>query len=94
MAVMHLLRVEVVGKVQGVGFRAFVKEQARVLGIAGWVRNNSNGSVEVAAKLAKHKTEIFIRALRRGPALARVWRLDVLPTVGLTIDFANFRILR
>ena len=38
------------GRVQGVGFRWFVEREAHILGIAGWVRNNSDGSVEVLAQ--------------------------------------------
>ena len=38
------------GKVQGVGFRWFVREQARRCDLAGWVRNNPDGSVELAAR--------------------------------------------
>ena len=37
------------GRVQGVGFRWFVEREAKILGISGWVRNNSDGSVEVLA---------------------------------------------
>ena len=38
------------GRVQGVGFRWFVEREAHLLGIAGWVRNNHDGSVEVLAQ--------------------------------------------
>jgi acylphosphatase len=38
------------GRVQGVGFRWFVEREAHMLGIAGWVRNNHDGSVEVLAQ--------------------------------------------
>jgi len=43
----HARRFVVRGRVQGVGFRWFVEREARVLGIAGWVRNNADSSVEV-----------------------------------------------
>ena len=60
------------GRVQGVGFRWFVDREARIIGVAGWVRNTPNGNVEVLAagteeQLAKLKTK-----LKQGPRAARV----------------------
>jgi acylphosphatase len=46
-AVVHL---KVEGRVQGVGFRWFVRQEAEGLGLAGWVRNTPDGAVEIAAR--------------------------------------------
>ena len=47
---MHRVRVEVRGRVQGVGFRAYVVRRSRALSLTGWVRNREDGSVEVEAE--------------------------------------------
>lgn len=65
-------RFEVLGRVQGVGFRWFVREQARALGLAGSVRNLSNGSVEVIARGDAAALDGLFDALRQGPPGARV----------------------
>lgn len=69
MPILHLL---VVGRVQGVGFRWFVREQADALGVAGWVRNGDAGEVEVAARGAESQLDALLAAVERGPAGARV----------------------
>ena len=61
------------GRVQGVGYRAFVAVQARRLGVEGWVRNLPDGSVEVLAAPVDALTEsLFTRALEEGPPFAHV----------------------
>ena len=60
------------GSVQGVGFRATTFDQARRLGLAGWVRNRVDGTVEVLAEGAEPKLNMFLAYLRRGPLGARV----------------------
>jgi acylphosphatase len=57
----------VVGKVQGVGFRWFVREQARRWGVRGWVRNHPDGSVEIAASGEPESLTGLLAAVRRGP---------------------------
>jgi len=60
------------GRVQGVGFRWFVEREAHILGIAGWVRNNSDGSVEVLAMGTTAQLAGLRSRLREGPRAARV----------------------
>ena len=60
------------GRVQGVGFRHFVQQTGRELGVAGWVRNRPDGSVEAHAEAAEESLAAFRRALGQGPPLARV----------------------
>jgi acylphosphatase len=67
---------QVHGRVQGVGFRYFVRDQARELGLAGWVRNACDGTVTGEAGGAAPDLEVFRRELGRGPSMAYVTRLD------------------
>lgn len=60
------------GRVQGVGFRWFVEREAHVLGIAGWVRNNPDNSVEVLAMGTREQLSALRSRLREGPRAARV----------------------
>lgn len=60
------------GRVQGVGFRWFVEREAHMLGIAGWVRNNSDGSVEVLAMGTRDQLLGLRSRLQQGPRASRV----------------------
>ena len=60
------------GRVQGVGFRWFVEREAHTLGIAGWVRNNSDSSVEVLAQGTRDQLSGLRSRLQQGPRAARV----------------------
>ena len=60
------------GRVQGVGFRWFVEREAHILGIAGWVRNNSDSSVEVLAQGTRDQLSGLRFRLQQGPRAARV----------------------
>jgi acylphosphatase len=60
------------GRVQGVGFRWFVDYEARQLGLAGWVRNNMDGTVEVLATGSAEQQVALRGKLQRGPRAARV----------------------
>ncbi|RJF94137.1 acylphosphatase [Sphingomonas cavernae] len=65
-------RLRVTGRVQGVGYRDWATGAARSLGLSGWVRNRSDGSVEALASGSQEAVEAFIVACHQGPALARV----------------------
>lgn len=60
------------GRVQGVGFRYFTEDRARVEGLSGYVRNLPDGRVEIVAEGDREAVERFERAVRRGPPGARV----------------------
>jgi acylphosphatase len=60
------------GRVQAVGFRAFVERAAREHGLAGWVRNRRDGTVEAVLAGQAQAVRSVIEACRRGPPAARV----------------------
>lgn len=62
----------VMGRVQGVGFRYFVRTAARRLGVTGWVCNTRDGSVRVVAEGSSRCLKELLEALEHGPSLATV----------------------
>ena len=66
------VNMKITGKVQGVGFRYFVLQQAQELGIKGWVSNKPNGDVEALAQGKKEGLDQFISKVKQGPAFSRV----------------------
>jgi acylphosphatase len=79
------------GRVQGVGFRWFVEREAHMLGIAGWVRNNLDGSVEVLAQGNPDQLSGLHSRLREGPRAARVDNVEV-SEASLSAGLSSFRI--
>lgn len=73
---LQTLRATVRGRVQNVGFRMFARDAAQRLGVAGYVRNEHDGSVSVLAVGAREPLENLLVALQRGPAHARVERVE------------------
>ena len=65
------------GRVQGVWFRAGTKERADKLGLFGWVKNQSKGTVEIHAEGEKLQLENFILWCRKGTPAANVTSLDL-----------------
>ncbi|HEU5483103.1 MAG TPA: acylphosphatase [Sphingomicrobium sp.] len=70
-------RVRVTGRVQGVFFRAWTREQAAELGVNGWVRNAPDGSVEAHLEGDEAAIKALIDRLHTGPSPAQVDRVEV-----------------
>ena len=68
------------GRVQGVGYRAFVLDHARILQLGGWVRNEADGTVAGMAEGNREVLEALRIALRGGPPWAHVSGLDWEPS--------------
>ena len=66
------VRIVVEGVVQGVGYRAWMEGQARLLGVRGWVRNLDDGSVEAWLEGQSKAVEALIQASHEGPRFANV----------------------
>ena len=65
------------GRVQGVGFRYSMRDEAERLGVAGWVRNRRDGTVEAVIDGAPDAVEAVLAWARRGPRGASVAEVDV-----------------
>jgi len=76
---MEVIHLEIRGRVQGVGFRWFVREQAQALGLRGWVSNRPNGNVEIAAAGEAAALEKLALAAGKGPPGAVVEGVTKLP---------------
>lgn len=70
-------RVVVRGRVQGVGFRVSLARRARSLGVAGWVRNRPDGTVEAVFEGEAEAVERLLAFVREGPSEARVDHVEV-----------------
>lgn len=77
------LHLAITGRVQGVGFRWFVRETARRLELSGWVVNRRDGAVELAASGPDAAVVSLEREVRRGPPGARVEHVEQLPISNL-----------
>ena len=64
------------GRVQGVGYRFFADEAARIEGLSGWIRNLPDGRVEAFAEGDREAVDRFERQLARGPRGARVEHIE------------------
>jgi acylphosphatase len=66
------VHIRITGRVQGVGFRAYVMQAGTMLGLKGWVRNVSFNQVETTAEGRRPVLERFLEAVRSGPRASRV----------------------
>lgn len=73
------VHVTVYGRVQGVGFRAFVEREAQAAGLDGWVRNRREGTVEAVIAGEDAAVEQVLGALRQGPPASHVREVQTIP---------------
>jgi acylphosphatase len=79
------------GRVQGVGFRWYVEREAQTLGVAGWVRNRSDGTVEVLAQGTREQLFSLRSKLQQGPRASRVDDVEEVESQAQA-DMKTFRI--
>jgi acylphosphatase len=77
MSIKKSIHIRVWGRVQNVGFRAFVAQQATQLGLTGWVRNVGRDQVETHAEGHEDVLKAFLTVVKEGPSVARVERHEV-----------------
>ena len=82
------IHLRIVGRVQGVGFRWFVRERAVALGIAGWVKNTRQGDVELVARGDQRSLAHLIDSVARGPDGADVTAVHREP-VGSDVSYPS-----
>lgn len=73
------VRVRIEGRVQGVWFRGWAVDEAQARGLAGWVRNRRDGSVEALFSGSAGQVDDMVRACARGPTTAVVSNVEVFP---------------
>lgn len=78
------------GRVQGVFFRDSMRGEALRLGIAGWVRNCSNGTVEALVQGEPAAVDSLVRWAHRGPRHAQVERIDIVQDEG---NYTGFNVI-
>jgi acylphosphatase len=77
------------GRVQGVGFRWFVKREADLFGIKGYVKNQVNGSVLIIAQGEQEQLDMFIPIIRKGSDFAVITSSDIVPLSSAS-DYKDF----
>ena len=88
---MRTRQIRVRGRVQGVGFRDALRDEALRLGVSGWVRNRSDASVEALLQGEETAVKRVIAWARRGPPLAEVRSVDIqAPETGFERTYAGF----
>jgi acylphosphatase len=83
--------VRVTGRVQGVFFRVWTQQQARELGVAGWIRNAEDGSVEAHVEGDEAAVKALIQRLHEGPPSAQVEEVAVEVVAGEGFDDFDVR---
>ena len=87
---MRAVAILISGRVHGVGFRDWTRQQALALGVSGWVRNRRDSRVEVLASGDDDALARLVEALHQGPPLARVERIEQSP--GAPVSGSGFEV--
>jgi acylphosphatase len=90
---MRQCQLRIHGRVQGVGFRDSMWREAERLGVRGWVRNRRDGTVEAQLYGADDSVAALIDWAQRGPAPARVERIEIEESAAATATHAGFTLL-
>jgi acylphosphatase len=85
------VHVRVTGRVQGVFYRAWTGQSARALGLAGWVRNRGDGSVEAVFSGSVEAVAAMMEKCRQGPPAARVEKVEILREGEAVLDLGEAR---
>ncbi|MDF2993096.1 MAG: acylphosphatase [Microbacterium sp.] len=88
---MRTVTITVQGRVQGVGFRCALREEAESRALRGWVRNRRDGSVEAEISGDDEAVDALLEWTRRGPSSARVDRLEVTDTDAIDTEGFDIR---
>ncbi|MFO7296826.1 MAG: acylphosphatase [Proteobacteria bacterium] len=89
---LRTVHVRIEGRVQGVGFRAWVADEAHALGLSGWVRNRRDGTVEALFGGDVEAVAEMLRRCEKGPPAARVTGVEIVDE-GLPVE-PGFRVER
>lgn len=89
---MRRVRFVVTGRVQGVGFRWFVRAEARPLGINGWIRNREDGAVEAEVEGREDAIDALAACLEVGPPSAIVTNVEISEISDELLPFNYFEI--
>ena len=84
------LRLVIHGRVQGVFYRDSMRREAQKLGLAGWVRNRSDGAVEAVVQGESAAVDAMVRWAQRGPEWAQVERVETGPDEG---SYTRFEVI-
>jgi len=78
------------GRVQGVGFRAFIRENAHRFGIKGWAKNLNDGRVEAVFSGPEEKVDKLVELVKKGPRFGKVKNIEIKNDIDE--EFTNFEI--
>jgi acylphosphatase len=84
--------IRVLGRVQGVGYRAWVEDTALTLGLKGWVRNRRDGSVEAVFQGEPGRVAEMLKRCAEGPRMARVTRVETLDEPQSAVAYRSFEV--